>query len=89
MNRKKIPPLSDSYQIRCPKLGHQIYFSYCRVENMGKPCMKILDCWFEHFNVVDYLRNELSVEEWEMVFNRPAKTKVQSLVEIIDQSQES
>ena len=89
MMRKEITPPDNNYQIRCPRLGHQIWFSYCRVENTGNPCIKILDCWFEHFDVEEYLRNELSAEEWEMLFNKPAKTKVQSLVEIIDRVQES
>ena len=82
---KKITPPDDNFQIRCPRLGHQIYFSYCRTENMGRPCVKILDCWFEHFNVEEYLRNELSPKEWELLFDKPVKAKVQSLIEIIDQ----
>ena len=86
--KKETNPPDDNYQIRCPRLGHQIYFSYCRVENMGSPCIKILDCWFEHFDVEEYLRSKLSHEEWEQFINRPGKAKVQSLIEIIDQTQE-
>ena len=86
--KKEIAPPDDSYQIRCPRLGHQIYFSYCRIENMGNPCIRTLDCWFEHFNVEEYLRSKLSPEEFENFFNRPIKAKVQSLLEIIDQTHE-
>ena len=32
MSEKKTPP-ADDYEIRCPRLGHQIYFSYCRRES--------------------------------------------------------
>ena len=86
MPQKNTPP-DDTFQIRCPKLGHQIYFSYCRQENMGRPCFKTLDCWYIHFQVKDYLKKELSVEEWQESFQNPPKPKILSLVEILEQVQ--
>ena len=85
MKRESTPP-NDDYLIRCPRLGHQIYFSYCRSENHGLPCFKILDCWYNHFLVEDYLRSELTPEDWDKAFTRPSKTKVVSLVELIEQA---
>jgi hypothetical protein len=76
----------DDYLIRCPRLGHQISFSYCRRENMGKPCFKILDCWFNHFPVEEHLKKELTAEEWEGLLDRPVKSKVSSLIELIEQA---
>ena len=81
-----VSPPEDDYLIRCPRLGHQISFSYCRRENMGKPCFKTLDCWFQHFPVEDYLRQELTPGEWAELFNRPAKSKVASLIELIEKA---
>ena len=86
MPQKDTPP-DDTFRIRCPKLGHQIYFSYCRQENTGSPCFKTLDCWYIHFQVVDYLKKELSVEEWQKSFEKPPKQKMLSLVEILEQVQ--
>lgn len=85
MNKEKTPPGED-YKVRCPRLGHMINFAYCRTENRGLPCFKTLDCWFEHFPVEACLRKELTVEEWKKVFNRPIKTKVISLVELIEEA---
>lgn len=85
MGKKSIPPGKD-YKIRCPRLGHQITFSYCRIENRGLPCFKALDCWFQHFLVEEYLRRELTPKEWEHVFENPLKPKMLSLVEIIEQA---
>ena len=85
MKRKSAPPENDT-TIRCPRLGHQIYFSYCRRENNGLPCFKTLDCWFEHFPVEDHLREDLAPEEWDKVFGRPPKPKMISLVEMIEQA---
>ena len=83
MKSKIIPPDND-FQIRCPKLGHPIYFSYCRHENLGTPCFKTLDCWFSYFPVAEFLREELSQEEWENAFEKPPKNKLLTLVELIE-----
>jgi len=80
-------PPDDSFQIRCPRLGQQIHFSYCRQENMGLPCFKTLDCWYIHFPVVDYLRQELSAAEWQEAFEKPPTPKILSLAELIDRAQ--
>ena len=74
------------YLIRCPRLGHQIYFDYCRMENMGRPCFKILDCWFEHFPVEEFLREDLGPEELDRLSDRPQGSKVQSLMELIEEA---
>ncbi len=84
--KKDVTPPREDYEIRCPRLGHQITFSYCRKENKGLPCFKTLDCWFEHFLVEEYLRKELGPEEWEKVFSRPPKAKMLSLVELIEEA---
>ena len=76
----------DRLAIRCPRLGHQIVFSYCRTENRGLPCFKTLDCWHTRFPVEELLRKELSPEEWEQAFESPPKPKVQSLLELIEEA---
>lgn len=85
MTTKTMAP-GDDHSIRCPRLGHPITFSYCRSESNGLPCFKALDCWFEYFPVEEYLREELTEDEWARVFKKPARTKVQSLLEIIEEA---
>ncbi|MBW2467041.1 MAG: hypothetical protein JRF02_07055 [Deltaproteobacteria bacterium] len=80
-------PPDDTFQIRCPRLGQQINFSYCRQENMGLPCIKTLDCWYMHFQVVDYLKNDLSAEQWQETFEKPPTPKMVSLAELIEKAQ--
>jgi hypothetical protein len=48
-----------------------------------------LACWYLHFHVEVYLRQELSPEEWHQAFETPVKPKVQSLAELIDQVRKS
>ena len=76
----------DEYSIRCPRLGHAITFLYCRSENKGLPCFKALDCWFQYFPVEDFLRERLTREEWAEAFERQGPTKVQSLLELIEEA---
>jgi hypothetical protein len=87
--QQKIKPPDDTFQIRCPRLGHQIYFSYCRRENSGLPCFKTLDCWHVYFPVMEFLQQELSSDEWRKAFEKPAKPKILSLLEILDQVQKN
>ena len=81
----KEPPGKD-FNIRCPRLGHQINFPYCRSENKGLPCFKTLDCWFNHFDVHAYLKEELSEENFEKAFLDKGKPKVLSLLDLIEQA---
>ena len=86
MKHKHTPP-DDSFKIRCPRLGQQIYFSYCRQENLGLPCFKTLDCWYIYFPVAAYLKEELSDREWQESFEKPPTPKLVSLAELIDKAQ--
>jgi len=51
----------DQRQRRCPRLGGPVTFLYCRTcgdETM--PCFKVLDCWWELFDVVAFFQKVLS-----------------------------
>ncbi len=79
-------PPEDTVNIRCPRLGHQINFPYCRSENSGLPCFKALDCWFNQFDVHAYLKKKLSQEEFDAAFLDKSKPKVLSLLDLIEQA---
>ena len=64
MSLSSTPP-GQNVEIRCPRLGQQIHFEYCRTENQGLPCFKALDCWYHHFLIEAYFRENLSAEEWK------------------------
>lgn len=55
-------------KIRCPKLGHEVDFNYCRKENNGLPCARALICWSSYFDVEAFFKKELSEQEWKMAF---------------------
>lgn len=80
-----VPP-EDTVTIRCPRLGHQINFFYCRYENDGRPCFKALDCWYPYFKVHAYFEDKLSPEDFNSVFLSPKKPKIRSLIDLIEQA---
>ena len=77
----------DERQIRCRRLGHVVYFSYCRAPGRETPCPKIADCWFEKFDVAGFLRTHYTDDEINEILE-PPKPKMATLVELIQQAQE-
>jgi len=74
---------------RCRRLGHEITFGYCRRENFGRPCRLILDCWWERFDVRSFLEAHLTADamtQLEHAVATPPPTKVQSLLDLIQQT---
>lgn len=82
-----VPP-ENEFTIRCPRLGHQINFAYCRSENSGLPCFKTLDCWYNYFDVHAYLKGKLTEEDFQKVFMKTVKPKIFSLVDLIEKAKE-
>jgi hypothetical protein len=76
---------------RCPRLGHELTFGYCRQETGGKPCRLILDCWWERFDVRSFLQAHLPEEamaQVERASASPPPSKVLSLLEMIQQAKD-
>jgi hypothetical protein len=77
----------DHLEKRCPRLGGPVTFNYCRLHGGDEPiCWKILDCWWEIFDVATFLKEQLSPEEFSHLGNAQSKPKVASLIELIDQA---
>jgi hypothetical protein len=76
---------------RCPRLGHELTFGYCRQETRGKPCRLILDCWWERFDVRSFLQahlGDVDMAQVERAGAAPPPSKVLSLVEMIQQAKD-
>ena len=86
-NMAKIPiSVFDDKEGYCRILGHYLPFSYCRCCQEGYPCSKVLDCWFEKFDVKKFIEENFSAEEIEQ-FLQPPKSKMQTLMTLIQQAQ--
>ena len=77
----------DQLERRCPRLGGPVSFGYCRTSGDDRSiCWKIIDCWWELFDIVSYLQNSLSKEKFDLLVHAKPKPKVVSLVELIEQA---
>jgi hypothetical protein len=76
-------------QRRCPRLGHEITFSYCLTcgDNRGL-CWKIADCWWEIFDVVGYLKKHYPAETVSAILAAQPKPKITSILELIEQAKQ-
>ena len=78
----------DDLQRRCPRIGGSVAFSYCRTCGDGDGyCFKVLDCWWEIFDVEKHLRETLSEVQIAALAAKRPKPKVASLVEMIAAAQ--
>ena len=83
-----VDPPYEEKQIRCPKLGHQVNFSYCCIEQHTLPCVRALKCWNSHFEVEAYLRERLAPEEFARCFEQLPPTKIATLIELIQRARQ-
>lgn len=75
----------DVQERRCPRLGGNVTFGYCRSCGEGNSvCPGVIDCWWESFDVVEYFRARSGKEELSLLGSpKPPKNKVVSLLEMI------
>lgn len=82
-------PGGDDLERRCPRLGGPVRFAYCRTAGDGGVCPKILDCWWERFDVAARMRAELPPEDFRrLVERRPPPDKAATLVDLIRRARE-
>lgn len=77
----------DNRTRRCPRLGHEVPFSYCRAPAQPEPCGKILDCWWESFDVRGFVERAYGPETLAPL-QAPPQPKVASIVDLIRQARE-
>ena len=76
----------DKLEIRCPRLGHELSFFYCRQEAGDLPCQRIIKCWESFFPVETCLKESLTPEEWDRFIGHVPKDKMVTLMDLIEQA---
>ena len=74
----------DHRQRRCPKLGHEVQFRYCRTQEANRLCPRILDCWWELFEVEGFLSSCYASEEVERLARPALQPKLSTILELIE-----
>jgi len=75
----------DDKTIRCPRVGGEVNFMYCRSENNRLPCGWIVGCWQMRMDINTFLEDHYSKEEQKRIF-APPKPKIESLLNLIEQA---
>jgi hypothetical protein len=70
--------------MRCPRLGGEVSFDYCRREGGDLPCRRIVNCWQPYIPVEAWLRQNLTTEQWDRCFSQKPKEKIASLIELVE-----
>ena len=71
-------------------MGGPVSFSYCKTcDEDHQPCFKIIDCWWETFDVVRYLKDHLPEEQFNRLGNATPRPKIASLVELIEKAKKN
>ncbi len=85
---KRLIEQYDHKTLRCPRVGGEVNFKYCRFENNMLPCRWIVGCWKMYIDINTFLEDHYSKEELNRVFELP-KPKIQSLVGLIEKAKEA
>jgi hypothetical protein len=75
----------DSLSRRCPMLGHEVPFSYCRQPGQEVPCRKMFDCWWETIDIKVFIAENYSQEN-QKTMTQPPKPKMLSILELVEQA---
>jgi hypothetical protein len=76
----------DEREIRCPKLGHELTFAYCRREGGHLPCARIIRCWESLFSVESFMRDTLDAETWDAFCRQAPPDKMTTLLDLIEKA---
>lgn len=76
----------DDREIRCPKLGHELTFAYCRRESLDMPCPRIIRCWENFFPVETFLRETMDADGWDTFCRRTLPDKMTTLLDLIEKA---
>lgn len=78
----------DDKTIRCPRIGGDVNFKFCRFENNLIPCRWIIGCWNGRIDINTFLKDHYSEKELNQIFV-PPKPKMQSLIEMVEKAKKS
>lgn len=81
-NEPKDPLDLDTY---CGRLGHFVPFRYCVTPAQDAPCFKILDCWWQIFDVKEYLSANLDESVFKsLVKERKPPDRIHTILHVLD-----
>ena len=78
----------DHIKVRCPRLGGEVPFGYCRCLKDGLPCQRALVCFERKFPAVKYFRLILKEETFSQIFHAESPSRIETFFETIRKAKE-
>jgi hypothetical protein len=76
----------DALIIRCPQLGGEIPFKYCRTVNEDLPCRRIVVCWEFRIEISKFLGEHYPLDQIQRALAPPTKTKLDTILDLIEKA---
>jgi len=76
----------DQIEVRCPKLGGEVTFGYCRQVNDGLPCSRALVCFEWKFPVLEYFKRVLKEKTLERCFFGQVEGRMEMILRTVDEA---
>lgn len=73
----------EKQEIRCPKLGHEVTFGYCRQEGGATPCQRIISCWGGRLRMDIQAQQNFGSELWRRLDSLKMKDRLSTLLELV------
>jgi hypothetical protein len=76
----------DALIIRCPQLGGEVPFKYCRTMNEEFPCRRVMVCWEFRLDISNFLSDHYSMDQIQRALAPPTKTRIETILELIEKA---
>jgi hypothetical protein len=76
----------DELMIRCPRLGGDATFKFCRVQREGLPCRALPQCWQGRLDALDFLRLNYTPDELRRILAPKGHGRVATMIEAADRA---
>lgn len=76
----------DVLIIRCPQLGGEVPFKYCRTLNEDLPCRRVMVCWEFRMEISKFLAEHYSIDQIQRALALPTKTRLESILELVEKA---
>jgi hypothetical protein len=84
--KEQLIEVHDTLTIRCPQLGGDVPFRYCRTFNEDLPCRRMMVCWEFRIDISKYLGEHYSMDQIQRALETPTKTKIETILELIEKA---
>lgn len=78
----------DGIETRCPQLGGEVMFGYCRQRDSGLPCSRALVCFQLLFPVELFFRSALHEETFVRIFESPDEGRLERFLRTVEEARE-